>query len=144
MTYDTIRQDIITAMKAGDRTRLDVLRMLANKIALVAKNDGNRDVTDEDVITGVSRYLKETRETRDILVSKGRDYSKEDAEIAIVSDYAPKQIDETELRNIITSLYEATDKGKSARGMVMKGLNGSYRGQFDPSVANRIVAEVLV
>lgn len=138
-----LESDVIVAMKAGDRTRLDVLRMLVNKVKMTAKNDKNRTVVDEDVITAGLKTIKEANETRDIYVSRGVDTTVQDTEIAIVSEYLPQQMDEAGLRKLINELSANAPEGKSARGYYMKELNGRYKGQFDNRVAQTIIAEMV-
>lgn len=140
-----IQADVVTAMKAKNRTRVDILRQFVNKVQMVAKNDpkGPREVTDEDVITAGLKTVKEANETRDIYVGKGVDTSAQDTEIAIVSEYLPQQMDETALRALIAKLSANAPEGKSAKGYYMKELNGSYKGQFDNKLAQAILSEVV-
>ncbi len=140
----SLERDVITAMKAGDRTKLDVLRMLVSKVKMIAKSDKNRDVQDGDILTAALKMVKETNETRTILIDRGRDTSVEDAEIAIVSQYLPRQMDEAELRaRIVEIVASAPTTGKAVRGHLMKILNTEHKGQFDPSVANTIAGELI-
>lgn len=142
-----IEGDVITAMKSGDRTRLDILRVFVNRVKMTAKNDGNRDVRDEDVVTAGLKIVKEANETRDIYVARNVATVAQDTEIAVVSEYLPKQMSEDELRtlvaNIVSNLREQgnTATGKALMGPIMKTLNGSYKGQFDQRAANQIVGE---
>lgn len=138
-----IESDVVAAMKAGDKTRVTVLRAFVNKAKMAAKNDGNREPTDADVLTAGLKTVKEANETRDIYVEKGIDYSQQDTEIAIVSEYLPKQMTEAELRSLIDKLSENAPEGKAARGYYMKELNGSYKGQFDNRVAQQIIGEIV-
>lgn len=135
--------DVVAAMKGGDKPRLEILRMLVNKVKMTAKNDGNREPTDADVITAGLKTVKEANETRDILVSRGVDTSAQDTEIAIVSEYLPRQMSEDELRALIGKLAVNAPEGKAARGYFMKELNGSYKGQFDNRIAQQIIGELV-
>jgi uncharacterized protein YqeY len=138
----TLERDVITAMKAGDRTRLDILRMFVNKAKMTAKNDGNRPPEDRDVLTAGLKMVKEANETRDLLLSNGREVSVQDNEITVVSEYLPKQMSEGELRSLLEGLKDQAPEGKGARGFFMKVLNTDYKGQFDPRAANAIVEEI--
>ncbi len=138
--------DVVAAMKAGDRNRLTVLRMFVNKVKLAAKDDRkspNRAVTDEDVISAGLKTVKEVKETRAILVERGVDISAQDAELAIISEYLPRQMDESDLRELLTGLSANAPEGKAARGFYNKELNANYRGQFDNELAQKIIAEMV-
>lgn len=138
-----VQADVIVAMKAKDRTRVDVLRQFVNKIQMVAKNDGNREVADADVITAGLKTVKEANETRDIYVEKGISTELQDTEIAIVSEYLPKQMDEPSLRALIKLLAPMAPKGKSAKGYYMKELNSEFKGEFDNKMAQTIIDEIV-
>lgn len=142
-----IEADIISAMKSGNKTRLDILRMLVNRIKMTAKNDKNRAVVDGDIITAALKTVKEANETRDIYLTRNVDTSAQDDEIAIVSEYLPKQMDEGELQGLIDQIVAnvgSSVKGKALMGPIMKELNGKYKGQFDPKLANAIVSKIIV
>ncbi len=147
-----VQADVITAMKAGDRTRLDVLRQFVNKVNMTAKNDGNRAPTDADVLTAGLKIVKEANETLTMkvpgtdTVAVAADDPRREAltnEVAIVSEYLPKQMDESELRALLTKLSEGAPEGKAARGYYNKELNAGYKGQFDNAVAQKIIAEMV-
>jgi uncharacterized protein YqeY len=149
-----VQADVIASMKAKDRTRVDILRQFVNKVQMVAKNDpkGPRDVTDEDVITAGLKTVKEANETLTMKVPTTETIAMSmddprraalETEIAVVSEYLPKQMDETALRALITKLSADAPEGKSAKGYYMKELNGSYKGQFDNKMAQAILAEVV-
>jgi uncharacterized protein YqeY len=138
-----LKADVIVAMKAGDRTRLDVLRQFVNRTTMTAKNDGNRDATDKDVITAGLKIVKEANETRSIYVEKGVDTSPQDTEIAIVSEYLPRQMSEDDLRAVLVTLSASAPEGKAARGYYNKELNARHKGEFDNAVAQRMIAEMV-
>jgi len=145
-----IEQDIITAMKARDADRLGVLRMLSNRIKMVAKNDGNREIVEQDVITGIQKSIKETAETREIYVQKGMATTEQDMEISILEGYLPKQMTEAEIRTLIEQVIadnQSGDKplaGKALMGPVMQKLKTEHSGEYDPRLASKIAGELIV
>lgn len=139
-----IEEDTKIALKAGEKDKVVYLRMLNNSAKLIAKNDKNRSVTDEDVINAALKTIKSVNETKDILTQRDMDASECDREISIVSEYLPKQLEFIELRNIIHNLHSHSDcpEGKAAKGYIMKNLNAEYRGQFDNKTAQIIINEL--
>lgn len=143
-----IEKDVITAMKSGNRTRLDILRVFVNRVKMTAKNDGNRSVRDEDVITAGLKVIKEANETRDIYLTRNVSTVLQDNEIAVVSEYLPKQMSEDELRTLVNQIVADiraqgnAATGKALMGPIMKTLNSTYKGQFDQRSASQIVGEV--
>ena len=138
-----LQADIDTARRSADRTRLTILTSLLAKVQRVAKDDGNRAVTDDDVIQGVSRYRKEVEETKDILSKAGRDVSHQDMELAAVSTYLPQQLTDAELDAEIEKALDGIARDKKAIGAIMKHLNGGFRGRFDPKAANARITALL-
>lgn len=138
----SLQAQIVTAMKARDSERLTVLRMLMNRAKLIAKNDGNREATDADLLQAATKTVKEANDTRAIYVERGVDTSAQDNEISIVSEFLPQPMSEQELRALIqnlTSSYEGESKG--LRGFIMRTLNADHKGAFDPARANALIAE---
>lgn len=133
------------ALKAHNKSRVTTLRMLVNTTKNIAKSDGNREPTDDDVITAGNRMIKQANETLSF-------YNEEEAkahalhdEIATVEEFLPKKMDDAALTALIESLIAnpAAPEGKAAKGFVMKNLNQNHRGLFDAATANAIVTEKL-
>lgn len=137
-----IENSVKESMKAGDKARTTALRGLVNVVKLVAKNDGNREPTDDDVITAGNRVVKQIRETLSFIPETAEDQRAPLlAEIATVEAFLPQKMDRTKLAGLIEELLKDAPEGKAAKGFVMKNLNQTYRGMFDASMANEIVAE---
>lgn len=150
--FTRIEKDFTDARRNRDAGRLKVLTLLISKIQRIAKDDGNRDVREDaadvkdgrnDVVAGINRYRKEVNDMRDAKIKAGRDTADEDAELAIVDAYLPRQMTAEELDAEIEKALEGTDCSSKAMGVVMKHLNGSFRGQFDPKSANAAVKAKL-
>lgn len=144
-----IETAITTSMKAGNKERTATLRLLASTVKGVAKNDGNRDPTDEDVITAANRMIKQARETLSFLEQDSARQSSVialRAEIETVQEFLPKQMSREELDQLLAKLVEEGRSGenpKAVRGHVMKVLNTLYRGQYDAKQANEILTEKI-
>lgn len=133
------------ALKAGDKPRVNVLRMLVNETKKVAKNDGNREPTDDDIITAGNRLVKQTRETLSFLKEDNPAQGSLNKEISIYEEFLPKKMTREELTALIESFISdpAAPEGKAAKGFIMKNLNQNHRGTFDAQTANEIVTEKL-
>lgn len=142
-TLATLDADILAARKARDTGRLTILTLLMSKVQRIAKDDGNRAATDDDLIQGVSRYRKEVHDMRAAMVKAGRSTDEQDAELAVVNAYLPSQLTAEELDAEIEKALEGTDRSKKAMGAVMKHLNSGFRGRFDPKAANAAVSAKL-
>jgi uncharacterized protein len=140
-----VESAITAAMKAGDKGRTAALRLLVSTAKGIAKNDGNRDVTDADMLVAGNRMIKQARETRSFLEAGDERIAPIDAEIAIVEEFLPRKMSRTDLAATIDAILQqdAAPEGKAARGYVMKTLNADYPGEFEARDANDILTERL-
>lgn len=141
-TIQDVEQAVTVAMKSGDKARLDSLRGLLNQIKLIAKNDGNREVKPEDVITAANRVIKQNRETISFIPEGDDRRAPLESEITTVQEFLPQQMTRDELDALIGKLVEeglANGNPKAVRGYVMKSLNTNHRGQFDAQEANTLL-----
>ena len=90
MLKDRIYQDIVAAMKAKDKDKLSVLRMLKGSLQLENINKG-KELTDDVVIDVISREIKQRKESIAEFTKGGReDLANETAkEIDILKAYLP-------------------------------------------------------
>jgi uncharacterized protein YqeY len=142
---DRLRADLTASMKARDALRSSALRMLLTSItnAEVAGKE-QRELSDEDVIGVLSTEAKKRREAAEAYDEAGRPDSaeKERAEAGIIAEYLPEQLDEAQIRDLVTetisSLGVAGD-GMRAMGRVMGALQPRVKGRADGAA---VAAEV--
>ena len=89
-------------MRSGDSLRRDVLRMVSSAAYNVEKRNG-RPLSEDEFLAVLSREGKTRRESVDAFRGAGREdlATKEEAEIAILSEYLPQALTETELAALI-------------------------------------------
>lgn len=137
--------DLNTALKARDKTRVDVLRMLRSKLQ-GAEIAASKPLDDAQCLDVVSRYAKQVREAMDSFVSGGRDdlLQQARAELAIVESYLPAQLSDDELRDIVKQAI-ATSGASSAKemGKVMSLVMPQTKGRADGKKINQLVKELL-
>ncbi len=132
-------------MRSGDALRRDVLRMVQNAIYLAEKSK-RITMSDDDVIGVLTREVKTRRESIDAFRKGGREElaAKEEAEIAILSEYLPQALSEDEIEALVREAIAATG-ASSARdlGKVMGWLSPRTRGRADGKVVSGLVAQAL-
>jgi hypothetical protein len=132
-------------MRSGDALRRDVLRMVQNAAYNLEKRDG-KPLSDDDYAAVVAREVKTRRESVEAFRSGGREdlAAKEEAEIAILTEYQPEQLGDDELRPLIDEAIAATG-ASSARdmGKVMGWLSPKTRGRADGRHVSELVAASL-
>jgi uncharacterized protein YqeY len=132
-------------MRSGDALRRDVLRMAQNAAYLIEKRE-RRQLNDDDFAAVISREVKTRRESVDAFRKGAREdlAVKEEAEIAILSDYLPQQLTDDEIQALVDEAIGATG-ASSARemGKVMGWLSPKTRGRADGKRVSELVARAL-
>ena len=145
MLKDRIYQDIVAAMKAKDKDKLSVLRMLKGSLQLENINKG-KELTDDVVIDVISREINQRKESIAEFTKGGReDLANETAkEIDILKAYLPEQLSEEEIEKIIDQVF-ASVAPTSAKdmGKVMKEVTPLVKGKADMSHVSALIKERL-
>ncbi|MGZ9160641.1 MAG: GatB/YqeY domain-containing protein [Candidatus Limnocylindrales bacterium] len=142
---DRVQSDITAAMRGGDSLRRDVLRMATNAAYNVEKRN-QRDLTEDEFVTVLTREVKTRRESVEAYTNAGRQdlAAKEQAEIEILAEYLPQALTEAEIAALIDEAIVATGAA-SARdlGKVMGWLSPRTRGRADGKIVSGLVASAL-
>jgi len=143
-----IAEDLKSAMKAGDTTRRDTLRMLDSMIKNVEieKNKREAGLDDIEVQEVVARAIKQRKDATAQYESGGRPElaEKEKQEVEILSAYMPEQMSEEEVRKIVTeTALEIGATGKSDMGKLMGAAMAKLKGKTDGQVVKKMVEEIL-
>ncbi|MBW7887041.1 MAG: GatB/YqeY domain-containing protein [Bacteroidetes bacterium] len=144
MTFsEKITEDLKSAMKSGDKKRLETIRMLRAQILEFEKKGLNRAMTDEDALQILTTAVKKRKESIEIYEKAGRiDLAEgEKQEVEIISEYLPKQMTREEAEAIITKIIgESVAKEMSKiMPLAMKEL----KGKIDGKIINEIVKQKL-
>jgi len=140
---DKIKESIILAMKAKDRTRLEALRAVKSAILLEKTKAGNKENLDENqIIKLLQKLVKQRNESAKIYKEQNRDELAEieDNQSKIISEYLPDQLNEEELIAIIDEVIRSTG-GKSIKdmGKVIGATNAKVLGRAE----GRVIAELV-
>jgi uncharacterized protein len=114
-----ITDDIKAAMRAADKPRLSVLRMLSAELKQREVVE-QQAITDAVVIAAIEKMVKQRRDSEQQFRSGNRPElaDKEAAEIAVLQDYLPQALTEAELAALLdqalaeTAATEPKDMGK--------------------------------
>ena len=143
---DKVRAEMVTAMKNHDKERKESLSMLLSALKNKAI-DKREDLTEAEEFEVVKKELKQTKETMEVAPADRTDIIEQcKARIAVLSEFAPEEMSEEEIRKTINEVIAALGiENPSARdkGKVMKELMPKVKGSADGALVNRIVGEVL-
>ena len=127
---ETVKSDLVVAMKAGERERVGALRLLLSELQKAAK-DGS-----DDELAVLRRERKRRAEVERAFRDGGRAElaDGEAAEAQIIAAYLPAELDDAELQGIVaravaqTGATSAKDLG-SVMGIVMAEVAGRADGK---------------
>ncbi len=143
---DEVRSAMMQAMKDKNKPRKDALSMLLS--ALKAKFiDKRADLTVEEENTIILREIKQAQETLESLPADKEEMMEEcRLRISIYSEFAPKQMDENEIKAIVKAVIESLNIDNPTireKGIIMKNLMPKVKSKADGSLVNKVVGEFI-
>jgi len=136
MELKQLRLDMMKAKKSNPE-RAKVLQAILGSAQLIAKEDGNREVRETDIIQAAKQEAKMAKQSKDA----GAPYSEET--FIVTAEFLPKQMNDNELEKAILQLIGNTEKTPKIMGKIMGMLKKEYDGQYDGSVASKILKNIL-
>ena len=139
---ERLETDYKTAMKAGDKLRVDTIRLVKAGIQRAAIDKRKDQLDDQDVIQVVSQQAKQRRETIESVKQSNRQdvLTQASAELEILTAYLPAQLSPEALAPIIDEAIKAVGPNQ---GPVMKYVMSKAAGAADGKVVSQLVAQRL-
>ncbi|MDD5456838.1 MAG: GatB/YqeY domain-containing protein [Candidatus Margulisbacteria bacterium] len=140
--FEKINQDIKESMKAQNKKKLDVLRMIKSKIMNV---EARGNLPDPEIIKIISTYEKNLKDALEQAQKNNRtDIADElKAEMVIVAEYLPQKLSEANTRELIIKIIKETGAvSMKDMGKVMKALMSGGQ-TIDGGLAKSIIEEQL-
>lgn len=132
-------------MRSGDALRRDTLRM-AWSVIYNAEKAARRELSEDDLGAILVHEVKTRRESVEAFRRGGREdlATKEEREIAILSEFLPQPLSEGELRALVDEAIAATGASSVKElGKVMGWLSPRTRGRADGKHVSELVAQAL-
>ncbi len=141
-----VNEQLTTAMKNKDKTKLDVLRAIKKSI-IEFNTSGSGKVLDEDEsIKLLNQQAKMRRESIEMFTNGGRLElaEKEKEELEVIVGFLPKQLSEDEVKEIALKVKLDTNASTMAdMGKLMGAVMKEVSGKADGKVVQSIVKEIL-
>jgi uncharacterized protein YqeY len=137
---DTVKQDVASAMRAGEKERVGALRLVLSELQKAAK-DGKGDE-----LAVLRRERKRRLESAAAFREAGRAElaDGEEAEARIIEGYLPAELGDDELRGIVAAAVAQTGaQSPKDMGQVMKAAMALVDGRADGKRVSALVREVL-
>lgn len=144
MLKEVIKKDEIAAMKARDKARVNVLRMVNSEVKAYEVN--NREtISDENVIKIIEKNIKQTKETLDYAEKANDEERITEGKFAleVLTPYLPKQLTEEEVTDMLKEIISNGNYTVKDMGKIMKEIMPKVNGKFDRSKINPMVKQLL-
>ncbi len=142
---DRLKLETVTAMKAKDKDRLQVLRMMSAAIKQI-EVDTREELDDDDVVKVVRSYAKKIKDS----IQGARDAGREEmipaleAEMAVVQEYLPAEMDDAILEGLVREAIEETGAvSMKEMGQVMKAAMTKIAGRAEGGRVSAAVKKLL-
>ncbi|MFA6862412.1 MAG: GatB/YqeY domain-containing protein [Dysgonamonadaceae bacterium] len=141
--FETIDQEIKTAMMAKDKIRLETLRSVKTAFMESTKaKDAEHTLSKEQVTAILQRMAKQRKDSAEIFTEQNRPElaEKELSEIEVLKEYLPEQFSQEELDRAIGEIIVQTGSSSlKDMGKVMGAANKYIAGRAD----GRVIAETV-
>ena len=144
--FEKVNNDLVAAMKSGDKFTLSVLRMLKSAIIYEQTNGEKHELTDDDIMSVIKKQVK----TRKTSMEEYLSYDRKDLadnlqkEIDILSKYLPEELSDEKLTKIIDEIItELKPDGMKGMGMIIKAVSAKCGAAADMKKVSSIVKEKL-
>jgi uncharacterized protein len=133
------------SMKAGDAARTSTLRMILARLKdtdIAVRPRGVEHVPDEDIVSMLRGMVKSRRESVEMYRQGQRQdlADKEEAEIAVIETFLPRQMDEAAMTEAVASAIADTGAASvKDMGKVMAALRAKHAATLDMSKAGPMV-----
>lgn len=142
-----VESGIKDAMRAKDQDTLRALRAIKSLILLEeTKGGASGELTADDELKLLTKAAKQRRESADIYKTQNRPdlLEKEEAELAIIEQFLPKQLTEDEITAKLKEIISRVGAtGPSDMGKVMGAATKELAGQADGRVVSALVKSLL-
>lgn len=140
-----ILNDVKQAMRDKDKPRLGTLRLITAAIKQ-KEIDERVELDDAGVLAVLDKLAKQYRDSIEQYRQAGREdlVEKESAELNIVTEYLPEQLNDTDLEALIRKAIEETGaSGMADMGKVMAAVKPRVQGRADMSAVSAKVKSLL-
>ncbi len=134
-----------TAMKERDKPRLATIRLIQADFKRI-EVDERIEIDDDRALSVLDKMVKQRRDSAQQYAEAGRTELEavENAEIVVIQEFLPQQLDATELEAMVDAAIAAVDgSGMQAMGPVMGQLKPQLQGRADIGAVSQMVKAKL-
>ena len=143
---ERIQRDFVVSMKEKNEAQKSALKMLKAKITETEKTKSNSDLNDDEIVRVITTSVKQRKQSIEEFQKFGRLdlVEKENAELAVLESYLPKQMTEAEIEAEAKAIMSTIESGNKQRlvGQTIGQFNKKFTGRADNSLLKAIVEKL--
>ncbi len=144
---ETLKADLTEAIRSSDKVVSGTIRMVLTAITNEEVSGKEaRVLSDDEIITVLSREAKKRREAAEEFAKAGRTdkAADEKAEGEVIAKYLPAQLSEDDIKNLIAAAVASTGAaGPGDMGKVMGAIKSQIAGKADGALVSSLVKAAL-
>ena len=144
--FDKISDDLKAAMLAKQKDRLESLRAIKAALLLAKTESVAHEINEDQEMKILQKLVKQRRESAEIFKTQNRTdlYETEVKEAAIIEEYLPKQMSESELLPVLKAIIQRVGAtSPKDMGKVMSAASKDLAGKADGKMIADKVRELL-
>lgn len=142
MLVTKIRNEMVQALKNGDKARKDTLSILVSALDLKAK-EKRENLTEDEEYAVLRKELKQTQETLDSSPVDRQDITdKAKFRISVINEFVPSLMSEVQIREVVENVLKDLNldsPNKTDKGKIMKILMPKVKGKADGKLVNTVL-----
>ena len=141
-----IQEEMKDAMRSGARERLKVIRLILSSIKQIEVDTRMEVSNDDDVLLIINKMVKQRRDSiKQFIAGNRQDLADiEFAEITILEQYLPAQLNEEEIEKILNiTIAECAATSMKDMGKVMAAVKSKINGRADMSIISQKIKTYL-
>ena len=139
---ERVQSELQTAMRGGDRTRVDALRLMLSALQKAAKDKPAGEFTDADAEAVLRRERKQRIEAAEVYREAGHvdRAAREEADVPVIAEFLPQAMSEAELEALVdAAIAETGATSMKEMGRVMGLVTQRGGGRVDGKTASALV-----
>ena len=135
-----LTQDMKTALKAGQKDRLGVIRMLLSDVKNIDLMPNKP--TAEQAVEAYAKKLRKSQEEYQ-KIGKPDQVAQLQSELAVVEEYLPKKASREDTERLVDAFLAANSFTAQQFGQAMGAFRKQHGGDVDPALVNQLIKAKL-
>jgi uncharacterized protein len=135
-----LQEDMKAAMKAGEKDRLQVIRMLLSDVKNI--DLAPKKITEEEAVAAYAKKLRKSAEEYE-KIGRATEVAQLKAELAIVETYLPKKASPEDTEQLVHAFLASNAFTEKQMGQAMGAFMKQHGQNVDPGIANAAIKRAL-